>query len=67
MVQRMYRNKINWLRTMIQRNPVITSGCIQKAIEDTAVKQEKELRDIKKKIFIYETNGCVAEKLTDTI
>lgn len=67
MIQRMFRNKKNWLRTMLQLNPVLVGGSVEKAIETTAIRQFEELKDIRKKILVYEKNGCVAEKLTDTI
>lgn len=67
MVQRIWRNKTQWLRCMVQTNPVLTSGSVTKAIEANANKQQKELKDIRQKILIYEANGSVAEKLTDSI
>lgn len=66
MVQRIWRNKDSWLKSMIQRKPVL-GGCAQKAIEITSEKQKKELKDIREKIRVYEANGCEAEKLTDTV
>lgn len=66
MIQRIWRNKDSWLKSMIQRKPV-DGRCIQKAIEITSNKQKEELKDIREKIRVYEANNCEAEKLTDTV
>ncbi len=66
-IQRMFRNKTMWLRTMVQHNPVLANGSVKKAVEANSDKQIMELEVIREKILNYERNGCVAEKLTDTI
>lgn len=67
MIQRMWRNKSNWLRTLVQENPVTKEGSIYAVMKLTAERQERELRGMKAAIKKYEDDGSKAEKLFDTI